>query len=391
MRRILAVLSAALPLALSTAMAAAPATARAAHTATAPGADHADGHDKGRGGPLLIRGADVSSLAKSEALGGVYRHAGGRRGDALAILRDGGLNYVRLKVWVDPADGYNTKAQVLRTAERAKARGMKVLVDFHYSDSWADPGKQNKPAAWASLPFEELKKAVADHTRDVLGALKAQGTSADMVQIGNELNGGLLWPDGDWNNWPGMAALLNAGHDAAKEVTPRVKVMLHLANGADNGLYRWWFDNAAAYGIRHDVIGLSYYPYWHGTVEAFQANLNDVAARYGKPVVLVETAYPFTVADDDGWENIITSAEPYPGYPATPEGQAAMMRRLTDVIKAVPGGLGLGVFYWEATWTGVPGNGWDPADPASGNGWENQALFDYDGRALPALRALTRR
>ncbi|WP_043628051.1 glycoside hydrolase family 53 protein [Nonomuraea candida] len=341
-------------------------------------------------GRLQIRGADVSSLAKSEALGGVYRDAGGRRGDALAILARAGLNYIRLKVWVNPADGYNTKERVLAVARRVKAQRMGLLIDFHYSDTWADPGKQYKPAAWEALPFDRLRQAVYDHTYDVLAALRDQGTTADMVQVGNELNGGLLWPDGSTANWAGTAALLNAGHDAVKAVSGSTRVVLHLADGGDNGLYRWWFDNAAAHGIRYDVIGLSYYPYWHGTLEAFQANLNDVATRYRKPVVLAETAYPFTTADDDGWANIITSAEPYPGHRATPQGQAAMLARVADIVRAVPGGLGLGLFTWEATWTGVRGNGWDPADPASGNGWENQALFDYDDRALPAMATLGR-
>ncbi|HEX4811212.1 MAG TPA: arabinogalactan endo-1,4-beta-galactosidase [Nonomuraea sp.] len=339
---------------------------------------------------LPVRGADVSSLAKSEALGGVYRDARGRPDDALRILATAGLNFVRLKVWVNPADGYNTKTQVLRIARRAKAQGMKLLIDFHYSDTWADPGKQIKPAAWESLTFEQLRQAVYDHTYDVLDALRDQGTTADMVQVGNEINGGLLWPDGSNTTWPGTAALLTSGYDAVKAVSGATKVVLHLANGGDNGLYRWWFDNAAANGIRYDVIGMSYYPYWHGTLETFQANINDVAARYGKPIVVVETAYPFTTADDDGWENLITSPEPYPGYPATPQGQAALLAKVADVVRRVPNGLGLGLFTWEATWTGVPGNGWDPADPSSGNAWENQALFDYADRALPAMSVLGR-
>ncbi|MEV4578987.1 arabinogalactan endo-1,4-beta-galactosidase [Nonomuraea jabiensis] len=339
-------------------------------------------------GVLRIRGADVSSLAKSEAYGGLYRDARGRAGDALRILSDAGLNYIRLKVWVNPADGYNTKARILPIAKRAKARGMKLLVDFHYSDTWADPGKQFKPAAWESLPLDRLAQAVYDHTYDVLAALRRQGTTADMVQVGNEINGGLLWPDGSNSDWPSTARLLNAGYDAVKRVSRATEVVLHLANGGDNGLYRWWFDNAAAHGIRYDVIGLSYYPYWHGTLETFQANLNDVATRYRRPVVVVETAYPFTTEDDDGWPNIIVSAEPYPGYPATPQGQAAMLAKVADIVRQVPDGLGLGLFTWEATWTGVKGNGWDPADPSSGNGWENQALFDYADRALPALRVL---
>ncbi|NBE94237.1 arabinogalactan endo-1,4-beta-galactosidase [Nonomuraea sp. KC401] len=342
------------------------------------------------GAALQIRGADVSSLAKSEALGGVYRDARGRTGDALRILSRAGLNHVRLKVWVDPADGYNTKTQVLGLARRAKAQGMKLLIDFHYSDTWADPGKQYKPAAWESLPFDRLRQAVYDHTYDVLDALRRQGTTADMVQVGNEINGGLLWPDGSTSTWPNTAALLNAGYDAVKRVSGSTKVVLHLADGGDNGLYRWWFDNANANGVRHDVIGMSYYAYWHGTLETFRANINDVAARYGKPVVVVETAYPFTTADDDGWANIITAAEPYPGYRASPEGQAAMLTSVAEIVRQVPGGLGLGLFTWEATWTGVRGNGWDPADPSSGNAWENQALFGYDDRALPAMETLGR-
>ncbi|MEV4074056.1 arabinogalactan endo-1,4-beta-galactosidase [Nonomuraea fuscirosea] len=342
-------------------------------------------------GRLPIRGADVSSLAKSEAYGGVYRDARGRRGDALAILAKAGLNYMRLKIWVNPADGYNTKARVLAMARRIKANDMRLLVDFHYSDTWADPGKQFKPAAWEALPFDELRQALSDHTFDVLDALRRQGTTADMVQIGNEINGGLLWPDGSNADWPKTAALLNAGYDAVKRVSRKTQVVLHLADGGDNGLYRWWFDNARAHGIRHDVIGMSYYAFWHGTPESFQANIDDVAVRYGKPVVVVETAYPFTTGDDDGWPNIITAAEPYPGYPATPQGQAAMLAKVADIVRAVPNGLGLGLFIWEATWTGVQGNGWDPADPASGNGWENQALFGYDDRALPAMTVLGRR
>ncbi|WP_049565757.1 glycoside hydrolase family 53 protein [Nonomuraea sp. SBT364] len=340
--------------------------------------------------PLPVRGADVSSLAKSEALGGVYRDARGRPGDALRILSRAGLNYIRLKVWVHPADGYNTKTRVLAVARSARAAGLRLLVDFHYSDTWADPGKQYKPAAWEALPPDELARAVYDHTFDVLDALRRQGTPADMVQIGNEINGGLLWPDGSNADWAGTARLLKAGYDAVKAVSERTRVVLHLANGGDNGLYRWWFDNAAAHGIRYDVIGLSYYPYWHGTLDAFRANINDVATRYGKPVVVVETGYPFTTADDDGWENLIVSPEPYPGYPATPQGQAAMLRQVADIVRDVPGRLGLGVFTWEATWTGVPGNGWDPADPSTGNAWENQALFGFDDRALPAMTALGR-
>jgi arabinogalactan endo-1,4-beta-galactosidase len=162
--------------------------------------------------------------------------------------------------------------------------------------------------------------------------------------------------------------------------------MLHLANGGDNGLYRWWFDNITSRGVQFDVIGASYYSYWHGSLDALQYNLNDISARYNKDVIVVETAYAFTLEDDDGWPNIIgLESQLTPGYPATPEGQAAMLRAVMDVVRAVPNGRGLGIFYWDATWTGVPGNGWDPTEPSSGNAWENQALFDFNDRALPAL------
>lgn len=334
---------------------------------------------------LAVKGADTSSLPKSEAYGGRYHDAAGVRGDALAILAAAGANHVRLKVWVNPADGYNNKARVLAMAQRVKARGMRLLVDFHYSDTWADPGKQYKPAAWTGHTFEQLKTAVYNHTYDVLNALKAQGTTADMVQVGNEINDGMLWDDGRSSNFGNLAQLLNTGYSAVKAVSSSTRVVLHLAEGGDNALFRWWFDSAAAHGVNYDVIGVSYYPYWHGTLGAFQANINDIASRYGRPVLLAETAYPFTTGNDDGLANIITAATPYPGYPASPAGQSAMLRDVMSIVQAVPGGRGLGAVYWEPTWTAVTGNGWDPADPSSGNGWENQALFDFADRALPAL------
>ncbi len=339
---------------------------------------------------LSIFGADVSSLKKSEDYGGIYRTADGKPRDALQILRSEGMNWARLRVWVDPADGYHDKDELLAMAKRIKRSQMKLLVDLHYSDTWADPGHQTKPAAWQDLPFDQLKQAVYDHTFDICHSLKQQNTLPAMVQIGNELNAGMLWPDGHtWNppNWDNLAQLLTAGYDAVKACSPKTKVMIHLANGGDNGLYRWWFDSITARGVPFDVIGVSFYSYWHGSLADLQYNLNDITARYNKDVIVVETAYPFTLADDDGWENIINlESELAAGYPATPQGQAAMLRDVLSIVRAVPNGHGLGVFYWDATWTGVPGNGWDPADPTSGNAWENQALFDFDERPLPALK-----
>ncbi|MBT8228164.1 MAG: arabinogalactan endo-1,4-beta-galactosidase [Dactylosporangium sp.] len=339
--------------------------------------------------PLAICGADVSQLAKNEAYGAVYRDVAGHPRDALEILAEAGVNYLRLKVWVDPADGFSDKDHVLAMARRAKAEGMQLLIDFHYSDSWADPGKQIKPAAWAALPFDQLRQALYEHTFDVLASLRAQRTPADLAQIGNEINGGLLWPDGRWDNWDGLADLLIAGASAVRDASPATRVVLHLAEGGDNAAHQWWFDNAVARGVPFDVIGVSHYVYWHGPLSSLQANLNDLAVRYDKDVLVVEAAYGFTTAENDGQENIFTAAlAEAGGYPATPSGQAQALRDTMAVVAAVPGGRGLGVFYWEPTWTAVPGSGWDPEDPTSGNGWENQALFDYTGRALPGLWVL---
>ncbi|WP_377268866.1 glycosyl hydrolase 53 family protein [Peterkaempfera sp. SMS 1(5)a] len=335
---------------------------------------------------LTVRGADVSTLKKSEDKGGVYRNADGTTGDALTILHSAGMNYARLKVWVNPADGYNNKARVLTMAKRIKALGMGLLIDFHYSDSWADPGKQTKPAAWSTHTLAQLETDVYNHTYDVLNALKAQGTTADMVQIGNEINGGILWSEGSTDNWSNLAALLTQGADAAKAVSGSTKVALHLAEGGDDAGARWFFDNAVSHKVPFDVIGLSYYGYWHGPLSALQTTLDDMAARYARPVYVAETAYPFTLANDDSLANNVgSSSQLVSGYPATQAGQAANLRDVMNVLEAVPGGRGMGAFYWEPTWTAVPGNGWDPTDPSSGDAWENQALFDYNDRPTAAM------
>jgi arabinogalactan endo-1,4-beta-galactosidase len=334
---------------------------------------------------LSILGADISSLNKSEDRGGVYRDSDGTEGDALRILREHGLNYARLRVWVDPVDGYHGREEILEMALRLRSLGIQLLVDFHYSDNWADPGKQNKPAAWTGYDFGQLTQALYDHTYDVCSRLVAQGTPPAMVQIGNEINAGMLWPDGDYNHMDNLAALLREGYRAVKDCSPSTLVMVHIAEGGDNDLARWFFDNMARREVPFDVIGISYYPFWHGTLAQLQVNLNDISARYDRDVIVVETAYPFTDQEDDSLENIANPGMVIPGYPFTPEGQRAMLRDVMAIVRAVPHGRGLGVFYWDATWTAVPGNGWDSTDAGSGNAWENQALFDFDDRVLPAL------
>jgi arabinogalactan endo-1,4-beta-galactosidase len=337
---------------------------------------------------LSMLGADISSLNKSEDLGGIYKDADGTPQDALQILKDHGMNYARLRVWVDPADGYHDKKEILEMAKRLKEKDIKLLVDFHYSDNWADPGKQYKPAAWEAYDFEELKQALYDHTFDVCNSLVEQGTPPDMVQIGNEINSGMLWPDGHtWDppNWDNLGELLTAGYDAVKACSPETLVMLHIAEGGDNDLARWWFGNITRENVPFDVIGISYYPYWHGSLGQLQYNLNDISARYDKDVIVVETAYAFTDQDDDNYPNIVDQNLAVPQYPLTPEGQRDMLRDVMTVVCGVDDGRGLGVFWWDATWTGVEGNGWDNTDPTTGNAWENQAVFDFDGKVLMAL------
>jgi arabinogalactan endo-1,4-beta-galactosidase len=339
------------------------------------------------GGRLQIKGVDVSTLKKNLDNGAVYRNGTGGQVDPLAHLRANGVNYGRLKVWVNPADGYNNQTRVLEMASRIKAQGMGLLIDFHYSDAWADPGQQNKPAAWRNHSVAQLRQAVYDHTHAVLAALRAQGTPADMAQVGNEINDGMLWPEGRASsNWTNLASFLTAGAQAVRAASPGTRVVLHLAEGGNNSQHRWWFDNAVSRGVPFDVIAVSHYLYWHGTAASLRANLVDLAARYGRDVFVAETAYGFTTSQDDREPNIFNaSLASAGGYPASAQGQTDALRAVMDAVAAVPNGRGLGVFYWEPTWTAVAGSGWDPTNPASGNGWENQALFDYNDRALPAL------
>lgn len=349
-----------------------------------------------------VRGADLSNLAKNEDKGAAYFDAKGREVDAVTAFAEAGANVARLKVWVNPTDGYNTTKQVVASAKRAKAAGMKVMIDFHYSDRWTDPGAQGIPAAWVGMSPQEMADAVYAHTFEVLTALKNAGATADSVQVGNEINPGMLWPLGQtWDvfpeddvkgaQWDNLALFLSAGSRAVKDVSAQTDVILHLTN-INNGIggLTWWFDEATKRGVPFDTIGLSYYGYWHGSMADLQHAITTLSARYDRDAIVVENAYPFTLKDaaiDLSGNNIISSqSDLVPGYPATPEGQAANFRAVQDVVASAPGGRGLGVVAWEPAWTAVPGNGWDPADPTTGNGWENQAMFDFDGRALPALQ-----
>ena len=380
------------------------------------------------GDPILppmtpIRGVDVSMLDQLERSGAVFRDAQGQSAELLPLLQAGGVNWVRLRLWhhpVNPADVYengrllsrrgdpvgggnNDLAATLRMATRAKSLGLKLLLDFHYSDFWADPGKQAKPAAWTDLHGAALRAAVHDYTRDTLLALREAGAWPDMVQLGNETNGGMLWPDGKtWRATPaeeiggaaGFAELLMAAGSAVRETDPRagqadaIRIAIHLADGGDNELYRRVFDDLTARAVDFDVIGLSYYPYFHGPIAGLRANLVDLVSRYGKPVVIMETATGWTLDNADGTGNVFNAERAEAGgYAVSAKGQEMLLRDLYGVLGELPAGKALGVFWWEPGWLAVPGAGWRSGD---GNGWENQSWFDFQGRALPSASAFSR-
>ncbi len=343
----------------------------------------------------FIKGVDISSLTKVEDHGGKFYDQGEEK-DALEIFTDYGANYARLVIWKDPVDpldpNYNNLEDTIRKAKRIKGAGMKLLLNFHYSDYWADPGRQDIPNAWKDYSFEELVSAVYYHTEETLTALAEEGIIPDMVQVGNEIRPGMLFPHGrivndDFSN---LAELLNSGIQAVRDAEggEHIDIMLHLDQGGDNEAYQWWFDGITHEGVTdYQVIGASYYPYWHGTLEDLEHNLNDISQRYDKNVVVVETSYGFILEDADGHGNIFNAGlEKEGGYPATVEGQAKFLYDLLEVIKNVPNNRGLGFFYWEPAWLGVKGAGWVANE---GNAWENQAMFDFEGNALESLRIFT--
>lgn len=340
-------------------------------------------------GTPFLRGGDVSEIPEVEAAGARYSYHG-RRGDPFAILRRAGWNFVRFRIWNAPKAGYCDKAHTLAMARRAKAQGMKISLDFHYSDWWADPGKQFKPAAWKDLPFDRLAKAVHDYTEDVVAAMVAQGTRPYMVQIGNEITSGMLWPDGKLNGddpkqWANLAALIDAGirgvHDA--EGGRPILTMIHLDRGGDVKGATWWFDHLKAYDVPFDAIGLSYYPFWHGSLVAMRNTVDELARRYGKDVYIVETGYPWTLnSEEHGQGHVFNQSRGIlPGYPPTKEGQAEFLVRVNDIVRHVPGGHGKGVLYWAPTWI---------SGPRQASPYDNLALFDEQGAALPAVDALGR-
>jgi arabinogalactan endo-1,4-beta-galactosidase len=302
----------------------------------------------------FVKGADISWITQMESAGKKFYTAAAVETECFALMKSLGLNTIRLRVWVNPSPSWNNAADVVAKALRAKNLGLRVMIDFHYSDSWADPGQQTKPVAWNAMSLAELKIALAAHTTTVLNQLKTAGVSPEWVQVGNETNDGMLWPDGKAStNMSNYAQFINAGYDAVKAVFPSAKVIVHVSDGWNNSLYRWNIGGLISNGAKFDVIGMSMYPSyvaggWTSANQQCLTNMNDMVALYNKEVMIVEVGMP--------WDNA-----------------AECKLFLTDLIakvKSVTGSKGLGVLYWE---------------PQSWGGWNGYTLGAFDNSGKPTV------
>lgn len=317
-----------------------------------------------------IRAADISFLPLLESENTVFK-SNNQPEDVVSTLKKSGCNYIRIRLWHNPTDGHSGLNEVQSLAKRVRQKGMKVWLSVHFSDTWADPGNQKKPVAWQNLTFEQLKDAVQIYTTQII-----EETNPDIIQIGNETNDGMLWPEGRLStNENRYLQLLAVASQAIRNSSSETKIMLHFA-GTDGADY--YFNKVKT--IDYDYIGLSYYPIWHGkNIEALKNMINQLGATYDKKVLIAETAYPFTLGYNDftnnilGQENQLISA-----YPATELGQNNFLLALKTAIQESTGGVGY--CYWEPEWVAFRG-------PTSTNGspWENQALWDFDNNALSGL------
>lgn len=309
----------------------------------------------------FAKGADVSWLPQMEASGVQFKDEKGNPKDCLQILKELGMNSIRLRVFVNPNDdkasGHCSKEETVQMAIRAQKLGFRVMIDFHYSDSWADPAKQNKPKAWENHSFPELLNDVYTHTFEVLSALKKAGVTPEWVQIGNEIPGGLLWPDGCTHNWKQLGQLLNKGYDATKAVDPKIKVIVHVDEGNNIDKFNAFFDHVTQENVRYDVIGLSYYPFWikkdyTETIADLETNLINLSKKYNKEVMVVEVG----------------------GEVSKVENTYKLLEATINAVRKVPNNKGLGVMYWE---------------PQGIESWSHYSLNAWleNGQPSPALQA----
>jgi arabinogalactan endo-1,4-beta-galactosidase len=341
----------------------------------------------------MALGGDLSFQLQELEAGARFTNLDGRTGTPVQILRANGANYVRLRLWTAPPPGYSDLQNDLTTAKAVKAAGMKLLLDLHYSDFWADPGHEITPSAWQGQDLPTLAATVESYTRQVIAAFAAQGTPADMVAVGNEIRNGMLWPLGhvDESNpdpsaagYPDLATLLKAGIAGARAGNPdghRLRIMLHIDHGGNNWESRHFFDQMVALGVPFDAIGLSFYTFWDGPLTALRANVDDLASRYGRDVFVAELQYPWTLANGDTTANFVwTPTQLRAGYPASPGGQLSFVSDVLSILAQAPGGHGGGLLYWEPEW--IPGVGWEPG---AGSPNDNLTLFDFQGHALPSI------
>ena len=363
----------------------------------------------------FIRGMDASAVLSVEKSGAKYYGYDGKEQDVFETLAESGVNYIRLRVWNNPYDengngyggGDNDVATAIELGKRATQYGMKVNIDFHYSDFWADPKRQHAPKAWEGMSADEKADALYDFTKESLTQILDAGVDVGMVQVGNEINNGM---SGE-TDVPAVMGLLSAGSRAVREIADSygkdIQIVLHYTNIEDNEEVDTMAANLKEYGVDYDIFGLSYYPFWDGTNENMQNVAKNIMDRYGKKVVIAETSYCYTEKDGDGFGNSFDGIEDaVDGYAPTVQSQATMIRDICAAANEV--GV-LGVFYWEGTWIPVGsedqdnsalwekyGSGWassysaeyDPDDAGlyyGGCSWDNQAMFDFTGHPLPSL------
>ncbi len=316
--------------------------------------------------PAIAIGADVSFLPQAEAAGKVFRDEGAPH-PALEILRHHGYNWVRLRLFNHPATLPNDLSYTLAEAKKAKALGFGLLLDLHYSDDWADPAHQLTPVAWQKLSHPQLVEAVYSFTHDTIAQFRDAGVMPDIVQVGNEITSGMLWPDGKLpENWNNFTDLLKAGVRGVADgsgTARKPKIMLHIDQGGNSETTQWFFSHVIAAGVPFDIIGQSYYPWWQGSIADLKSNLAFMAYTYRKPIVIAETAFNWQPSDDKDEKKKIA-------FPATPEGQRDFLAAVSQTVASTPNHLGRGVFWWE---------------PAVSGALSRRGLFDDQGNALPAI------
>ncbi len=319
---------------------------------------------------LEIKGADLSYLPEVRQSGLTFFNRQNRAEDMLTTLKNAGMNTVRLRLWHTPAEPASGMNSVKAMAAEARSLGLKVLLSVHYSDSWADPAKQTKPARWQGRSFDQLLDSVFAYTRLAMAEIKP-----DYIQLGNEINAGLLWPEGHISNLAQMKTLLARASAAVRTQNAHTKIVIHFA-GLENA--QWFFSNLR--DADYDLAALSYYPIWHGkSLIALEQTLTEVATLTGKPVFIAETSYPFTLQWNDMTNNVVgLASQLIPEFPATPQGQQAFVQRIKDMAMANPGCIGF--CYWGAEWVSYKGE-----HAINGSTWENQALWSFARQALPAV------